>query len=242
MKRTGKFTSSNISKLMSKGRGPFSLENTGKPFDTYIQEKVWEAKLGRELDTEITARSTSWGNLMELFFFEKHLDLRWSEVHKKRYEHPALPWSGAPDMVSENEVGDVKSPYTLRSFCELSDIAQKPIGAMEELKSVKPDYYWQLVSNAILTGINDVSLYIHGVESDYYNDLIDFSESMIDNLNSYAWISFSQPEQLPLIPKNSDYPPISNISFTVPEEDKKMLTARVEMATEILNSKLKLEQ
>jgi hypothetical protein len=176
---------------------------------------------------------------MELFFFEKHLDIKWKEVHKERYEHPTLPWSGAPDMVSETEVADVKSPYTLRSFCELSDMCAESVIAHENLKEKKPEYYWQLVSNAILAGVDDVALYIHGVERKYFNEVVDYAEAMVDNLNTYAWISFSQPEQLPLIPKESKYPAITNISFTVPQEDKDLLTARVEMAAKILNEKLK---
>ena len=223
---------------MSKGRGNWSIENVGKPFESYVQEKVWESKLGRSIDTESNAKQTSWGNLMELFFFEKHLDIRWTEVHKKRYEHPTLPWSGAPDMVSDTEVGDVKSPYTLRSFCEMSDMCAEAVIAHDTLKETKPDYYWQLVSNSILTGIDDVSLYVHGVDEKYYNDIVDYSEEMQDDLNSYAWIGFAKKEQLPLIPSGSKYPAITNISFTVPTEEKELLTERVKMASELLNQKL----
>jgi len=149
MSRIGRFSSSQIYRLMSKGRGNFSIENIGAGFKSYVKEKKWERKLGRPLNKEVNARPVTWGTLVEHQAFNV-MDLKYQLKSDERYEHPTLGeyWSGSPDLLTDDIVGDIKSPYTLESFIDLLEIIED--GSAENFKAKNPNYYWQLVSNGIL--------------------------------------------------------------------------------------------
>src|SRR5690554_5221146 len=155
--RISNFSSSGIWQLMSKGRGSFSLENTGKPFDIYIQEKLREYKTGRPIGKESSARPLHWGNFMEGWVFENKLGIDYKLISKERYYHHELRWSGMPDTVMDDCIGDIKNPWTVNSFCDTVD----SFGSIEDFKKQNPEYYWQLVSNCILTGKHKAELIVH---------------------------------------------------------------------------------
>lgn len=66
--RFGRFTSSEVYKLMSSGKAKGSF---GKPALTYIEEKNMERRLGRGLNVEQNARPMTWGSLLEGYVFDK---------------------------------------------------------------------------------------------------------------------------------------------------------------------------
>lgn len=239
--RVGNFSSSEIHKLMSKGRGNWSVENVGAPFKTYIRDKVWESRLGRSLTQRQNSRITTWGLFVEKIVFDK-LSLNYELVSKTRYKHPEIErWTGMPDLVTRDNtvVSDIKCPWTLTSFCEIVDAMAEGV---EAFKLARPEYYWQLVSNSILTGIDQAEIIVY---VPYKEGL----EVIKEAANNHSWdgsltendvqfINYASDEELPYLIKGKPYQDLNALRFEVPQEDKDLLTARVKMANEILIKEL----
>jgi hypothetical protein len=237
MSRVGTFSSSSISDLMSKGRGNWSIENLGAPFKTYVEEKEMEHKLGRSITTENNARSTAWGTLVEEQAFSK-MDLKYSLVSKERFYHKEFKkyWSGMPDILTDDIVGDIKCPYTLKSFCKLV----KNMGSVETFKENHSDYYWQLVSNAILCGKDEAMLIVYVPFKEDLEDIKELARTKGEELdNRFAFINWATDEDLPYLIKGNHYNDINTLTFKIPQEDKDMLTDRVKMAVNQLKESLK---
>jgi hypothetical protein len=236
LKRSGNFSSSSIHMLMSKGAGNWKLENIGKPFSTYVQNKVWENKLGRELNKEQKARSTTWGTFVETIVFANpnYIGMDYELISKDRIVHPTIPqWTGAPDCltIDKQVVVDIKCPWTLNSYCGLVDAMR---GGMESLKKYSPTYYWQLVSSSILTGAPFAELIV------YVPSLVDLEEIKkdADGNGDLYFIVFALDEELPYLTAGEYYQNIEKLRFEVPQTDKELLTSRVEMAVKELNKQL----
>jgi hypothetical protein len=226
MSRVATFSSSSIYNLISKGRGNFTIENVGKPFTTYIEEKIMEYNLGRQLSTENSARPTAWGTLVEEFAFGK-MGLKYSLVSKERY-YKGEHWSGMPDLLTDEIVGDIKCPWTLKGFCKLVDSMDKGV---EVFKENHPEYYWQLVSNAILCERDKAMIVCFAPYKEDLEDIRVLAEEHIGEQNNrFAFINWAEDEELPYLIKGKKYNDINALEFVVPQEDKDILTARVEMA------------
>ena len=65
--RAGNFTSSDIHKLTSTGRG---IHGFGAPAITYIEEKNIERRMGVSIKQEAYSRPMAWGHLMEAWVFK----------------------------------------------------------------------------------------------------------------------------------------------------------------------------
>ena len=239
--RYGNFSSSEIHRLMSKGRGSFSLENVGAPFKSYIKEKRMERRLGRPLHSETNARPTQWGNFIESRVIAM---LGIEAVDSNAYGrlvHPEIKcWTGVPDYqnTAKGIVGDVKSPWTMLSFCETAEVIMEAY-AKDDLnifKTEKKEWYWQLVSNSILTGMDKAELTIY-VPAE--SDLAEIREAVNQydgDQNKVAFIEYASDNELPYMPEGSEYSNVYQYTFTVPAEDKKLLTERVKMAQKILEA------
>lgn len=244
MSRVGSFSSSSIHELMSKGAGNFALKNTGKPFKTYVEEKAFERGLNRSLSTDNNAKPTAWGTLVEKVAFDK-MGLNYTLVSKERFYHPNIKlkdyWNGMPDLITPFIVGDIKCPWTLKSFCKVV----KAIRLFNEkndlslFKKEHKDWYWQLVSNAILCG-RDKAVFV--AYCPYKEDLEEIrelaEESMGDGTNRFAFITWSEDEDLPYLVRDGKYNDINVMEFDIPKEDKDILTARVEMGIVELKKQL----
>jgi hypothetical protein len=89
-------------------------------------------------------------------------------------------------------------------------------------------YYWQLVSNAIITGSKFAELIVYVPYLSELEKIRKFAtEADIDNTYRYYWVSNAIDEELPYVADNGFYKNVNVIRFEVPEEDKKLLTARV---------------
>lgn len=221
-KRLARFTSSQIGKLMTYGKDGKSF---GKPALTYIEEKQMEKKSGRFLNSETSSRPTSWGKLVEQQAFNL-LGLEYKITSEDTIIHPDIPlWVGSPDGVKEDTVFDIKCPYTLKSFFRL--VACKTI---DEVRAKCDDgelYYWQLVSNAILTDKRYAELIVYCPYKEELDDIRELASNFDGNQNKYAWIGFGADEDLPHIIKGNHYNNLNIIRFEVSEEDKKALFNRV---------------
>ena len=225
--RAGHFTSSQIWKLMTKGRG----DKPSKVALNYIREVAMERRLGRCLNANQSSRPTSWGRAIESRVAGMLDSIIWKYQSEETLVHPKCKmWSGTPDVVSAGVVGDIKCPYTLKAFAELADICLAK--DKETLKNEFPEYFWQLVSNAILTGKNQAQIIVY---CPYKSELADIIKSL-ENLDDHElqtesqWIAFSSEEKLPWIPDGGYYKNLNHFQFEVTEEDKKQLEAAVNFA------------
>lgn len=201
---------------MTNGRAKDSF---GAPFYSYIQEKRWEKMAGRQLNNDSHSSAQDWGNMCEQIAFEK-MGLEYKIVSKTRYKHDTLPWSGCPDLLTEDTVGDIKCPWTLNAFFKIYDRGDK------SLKEVVPEYYWQLVSNALLTGRNKCELVIFMPQQKSIEYIQDYSQE-----KGYYFYK----KVLSELPWTVDLPEITKIQFELDDNDAAHLEDRIRAATEILN-------
>jgi len=250
--RNGNFSSSSIYKLCSKGRGTASIENVGASFNTYVKEKRREKKLKRSINSKVFTRPLIWGIVCELYIFAKKLNTSFSDMNNVgRLTHTEFnQWTGIPDTFRRKDlvVGDIKSPSSLIKFCDLIESSEK---GLECFKSNHPDYYWQLVSNAILTGVDKAELLFY---IPYLSELKLIKEFVVNiqeedlpldlELFQIEWISHEinayiefqkKPLSIPYLPNDCEYKDFNVFTFNVPQEDKEFLTDRVKMAIKELN-------
>lgn len=193
---------------------------------TYTQELKYEKKLGRGLGSETSAKPTTWGKFVEGRVFEL-LGLEYSLVSTETIKHPeVLHWSGSPDGVTKTSVIDIKCPFTMKSFCELVDIIDSK--DIENFKSEKPEYYWQLVSNSILTGTNEAELIVYCPFQSELNEIRIMCDNY-DGADQYKlrFIMEGDDVELPYILDGGEYTNLNIFKFTVPESDKQLLTEKI---------------
>lgn len=231
MKRAGTFSSSSIYKLIKKGRGKeFSAAGL-----TYIKEKAYEILLGREISTEISSRPLTWGKVLEKRAFDL-MSEEYKLVSSERFKHLDLLWTGSPDFVTRSGeiVGDIKCPYTLASFCD--QVLSLENGTY---KDTHPEYYWQNVSNSILTGIDRVESVIY---LPYKHELVgirEMTENYDGDQNKVAWIGWAQDEDLPYLEEGNYFKSLNKFEYSIPQEDKELLLERVKLAEQELKTYLK---
>jgi hypothetical protein len=211
--RIGNISSSNIHKIMG----------SKKPKETYLTELSYERRLGRSLSNETTSKPTSWGHLLEGIVFNQ-LGREYSLVSDETIKHPDLDyWCGSPDGYTNDSVIDIKCPFTLKSFVELVDIKD-----IDTFKYERPEYYWQLVSNSILTNKPFAELIVY---CPYEKDLGVIRKMAQDvnaeDLYKYYWLANSTDEELPYILTDSDFKDLNIFKFEVPITDKELLTETI---------------
>lgn len=234
--RVGNFTSSNMWKLLTKPKGESEWSEKAL---TYIQEKNWERKLQRTLGIEKFARATAWGHLMELRVHELMDDIQYRATGKVTISHPAIEfWKGSPDMINEAEsiVGDTKG-YELKAFCEYVDALTiaKETNSLDALKKSHPEEFWQLVSNAIITGSKFIEAVVY---VPYLSEIKDIKElaNLYDGADQfrYKYIYDAESNELPYLIDGGYYKNLNIFRFEVPQADKDLLTERVLKAGEML--------
>lgn len=229
MSRFGNFTSSSIWNLMTNDK---SGKRFGKPALTYIAEKRLEIRLGRNLQKEQGGRPTSWGSFIEERVFDM-LPLDYKYQSDKRYSHPTLEhWTGAPDMLTAIKVCDIKCPYSIKEFCEKSDImlAADP----ELLKKERPAEFWQLVSNAILTERSVAELIIYCPYQSELSDIKEMANNYMGDQNKISWLNWVEDEELPYLIDGNHYQNLCSFEFEVLDKYVSELTNRVKMAIDLL--------
>jgi len=201
---------------------------------TYINEKRYERKLGRPLTGETNSKPTNWGSFLEEFVFKYKIDMSYKLDSKIRLGHPTIKeWTGAPDTLRGEFVGDIKCPWTLKSFCEGVEAAEK---GYEEFKKVKPSWAWQLVSNAILTGKDKAEIIIYVPYLSELEAIREMADNYDGDQNKIAFINWSEDEDLPHLLEGKGYENINIFEFEVPQEDKDFLSNRVEQAIKLLKA------
>lgn len=221
----------------SKAQNIKHLDTPDGKFDTYVKEKVRERNLGVALNSDRNARPTSWGHLVEKFVFDEKMGLDYTLVSKKRYYHKKHKeyWSGMPDLITPELVADIKCHWTRTAFCDLVE----SIESVELFKENHPEYYWQLVSNAILCD-RDKAMIISYIP--YFEDLEGIrleAEARSGEIEyDFSFVQFAKDEELPYLIEGNKYNDINILEFDIPQEDKDILTARIEMAIVELKKQL----
>lgn len=254
--RVGNFTSSKNVALMSMDR---SGKRPGKPFHTYIQEKNMERRLGRVLSTEIDQFSTSWGKLVESRVFDL-LGTDYRLCSQETLVHQEINcWSGSPDVEHFFEeshldsVADIKCPSTLKSFCQLVDPIYDGLTGINYFNAIRNGYvdndghehdehkdgekfYWQLVSNACITGHKYAELIVYCPYLDELSEIKKICEGKQEFYN----IFYKADQALPYLLEGGHYKNLNIVRFEVPEADKDALKERILLAKEELIQVAKL--
>lgn len=243
--RNGNYTSSEI----------VALINGGKAATTYILETNIERKLGRSISDEVTARPTTWGSLIEKRVFEI-LPLDYILSSTETDVHPTIPyWAGSKDGIKHDAgktVVDIKSPFTLKSFCQLVDPLYDGLSGMDAMNAIRSGYvdgkkmehpkhkdgekfYWQLVSNAVINNTQFAELIVYMP----YKSEIDDIRMMAHNVESadagkHYFIAMAGEDDLPYILDEGYYKNLNIIRFEVPLGDKLKLAKCVEEAGKLL--------
>jgi hypothetical protein len=239
--RIGNFTSSEIVALTSRSKDGKSF---GKPALTYIQEANMERRLGRSISDEAIAKPLTWGKLIEKRVFDL-LPLEYTLSSTETDVHPILPfWAGSKDGLKMDEgktVIDIKAPFTLKSFCTLVDPLYNGltgIDAMNALRETHKDgdkYYWQLVSNSVLSNTQFAELIVY---MPYQSEIpeIKLMAQMVDaqELGKHYFIAMAGDDELPFLLDGGYYQNLNTIRFEVPLEDKIQLAAWVKEAGALL--------
>lgn len=150
MERIGKFTASEIWKLMTKGKG----EYFGAPAKTYIKAKVAEI-LTQEPNNggRLNTNAMEWGNANEaeaIARFEKETGFKvehFGGANPKFF--PFTEFSGgSPDGIFVDLTAhvEVKCPFNSTEHYE-HFLLESP----EDLKDYAPEYYWQIQANSLFT-------------------------------------------------------------------------------------------
>jgi len=233
--RAGKFTSSNVYKLIKEGRGK---EEFSAPGLTYIQEKAIERKMQSCLDGGAHTQALAWGNFMELMVYSI-LGVQYQISSKETTLHPKYGkfWSGSKDLFTvNNETGEMESIaeikcYQKKNFALYTDcILKKDI---ELFKNEFPKEYWQIVSNACLENveIGEAITYMPYVSEAEEIKQMAFDYDGADQWK-YKFIQDLPVEDLPFIPDDGYYKNINKFAFIVPQEDKDFLETRILLAEE----------
>lgn len=151
--RLGKFTASEIWKLVENGRGG---EYFGKGAKTYIRLKAAEIlTLEPNNGGRVNTNAMEWGNSHEFESLDRyaketgfHVDY-YGGGSPKFFEYTAFS-GGSPDcIINSDTVGEVKCPYNSAEHIE-----HLLLNDAEDLKGYYPEAYWQLTFNMVCTGLN----------------------------------------------------------------------------------------
>ena len=240
--RVGAFTSSEIVALMSNGK---KTGEVGKPFFTYVEETNMERRLQRSLTDEVFSRPTTWGNLVENHVFDL-LGTSYKECSQETIVHAKYDfWAGSPDAQSfedgGNTICDIKSPLTLKSFCQMVDCIKEGLSSIEIMNTIREahkdgdKFYYQLVSNAIITNSKYGELIVF---LPYRSELSKIRQlaTQYDGFEQwkFKWIDNASDDELPWLNEGGYYKNLNKIRFEIPQEDKDKLTSRVLEASKLL--------
>lgn len=238
---TPRFTSSQIYRLMSNGK---KKDEPGNAFYTYIQEKKWEAELGRPLATDEGGKATSWGLVCERYLLEHKLGMEYIPMMNEPVVHSEIDrWSGSPDArnTEMKSVVELKSPYTLKSFCGLAEPIKKGLTGLDAMNYIRANhddgekYYWQCVSNFILTKEEVVEFMFFMPKYDELDEIKRTIE-MFGETEQYKfwWLANSHNDDLPYLLPESKYDSIYRIEFVPPNEDIEAINQRIKTAASML--------
>lgn len=232
--RNGHFTSSSAYKLCVAGKQEHGF---GVGAITYITEKRFEKQIKRALFVKKDTRATLWGNFMEQRVYEL-LPTEYQLIGQSNdaaiFHSIIENWSGKPDVKAKDLVGDIKCPEP-KSFCEL---VKNLTAGYDSFKKEHPDYFWQLISNAILLDVSNIELIVY---LPYFNELEaiaemaeEYSEPDQYKYRFIAECARNSPYELAWQSNDSEMSNLYRFKFEAKQEDKDFLTERIQKANDLL--------
>jgi hypothetical protein len=226
--RAGNFTSSQI----------YRLCGSAADKKTYIEEKRMEAKLGRQLEQDKSSASASWGTYLQHRVTNVLLDTGCKPTKDERRTHPLISnWTGAEDYLRSDLIGEVKC-YELKKFCKAHDAST---AGFEQLKKVRPEIAWQLVSNAILNKMDKAELCLYVPYQSELNTIRDEDEwqrilpaELFEDKDFQYWLGglkWKKDDELPYLLKDRHYKNLTLFQFDITETDRNLLTNKIIEAT-----------
>lgn len=146
--RIGKFTASEIHRLMSDPKSKAQEWSTGAM--TYIVEKAAERITGFANKQEFLNEATVWGTQLEdkaraIYEIETSIEMPAPEFQI----NPEIPGFGAsPDGMNKDKGLEIKCPYDTSKALKLY-----LCNSAEDLKKSEPAYYWQVRAGMLATGL-----------------------------------------------------------------------------------------
>lgn len=143
--RCGKFTASEVHKLMGKGR---SGDYFGLVAKTYISTKAAEVLTLEPSNQRGPTMAMEWGNAHEFEAMTKFREL-YGEVEYFGGENPTFfPFGefagGSPDGLGKDFIVEIKCPFNSHEHLQHSMLKDA-----DDLKDYAPEYYWQMQANML---------------------------------------------------------------------------------------------
>ena len=132
-----------------------------------------------------------------------------------------------PDSLRDGVVGDIKCPFTLLSFV---DQIKAHEAGLEAFKKECPDYYWQLISNAILSNRNRIEAIVFVP----YLDELTAIRALAETNPDLGWMKYASDEELPYLNRGGKFKNLNIFEYDVPTEDIVFLELRVKKAVKLL--------
>lgn len=146
--RLGKFTASQFSRLMTYEN---KLEKFPTGAETYVMECVAEELTELSAESKYDSYEMEWGREHELEAVAKFTDVTKVKVRATGRNQEFIKYGhdtgGTPDgRIGEYSGIEVKCPKSVTHLKYL-----RHIHSWEELKKIKPEYYWQIVGCMLIT-------------------------------------------------------------------------------------------
>lgn len=139
--RLGRFTASEISKLVSK-KGQFTQTAM-----TYIFEKAAEVITG-ERKVEVSSRATEWGVEFEPVARKEFEEANGLTVQLTGFHPYGDHAGGSPDgLVLNSHIIEIKCPYVTANHLKYCMMKQSM-----DLLDIAPEYFYQMQANMLFTG------------------------------------------------------------------------------------------
>jgi hypothetical protein len=142
---------------------------------------------------------------------------------------------------ADKTVVEQKCPITLKSFCQLVDPLYEGKTGMDAINHIRENhkdgekYYWQMVSNACITGAKYAELIVYVPYFDELEAVRELVRNTDEGIQSqFAWINFADDRELPYLVEGAYYKNLNVIRFEVPLQDKALLRVKVEIAGKLL--------
>jgi hypothetical protein len=119
----------------------------------------------------------------------------------------------------------------LKSFCILVDAWNKGgINLVRENHKDGEKFYWQIVSNAILTKAKYGELIVFAPYRSELETIREMAQNIDGKQSHFLWIASGTDDELPFLVEGGHYKNLNIMRFEIPVADKMFLHSRVEEA------------
>lgn len=168
--RVGRFTASEIHKLIGQGRGKGDMFS--QTALTYIATKAYEAVIGyTEQGSHYLSAAPQWG------VDNEPLALRLLSLQKYNgvLLHPTINLAATPDAIdNKGQTHEIKSPYTFANTTRYLQIAN-----IDEVANTTPEYFWQVIAQIVAAKADCGFLHFYDARREIIKSIC-FEASQID--------------------------------------------------------------